>query len=151
MTKMNPVVHFELPAEDTKRMADFYSKVFGWQPQFFGEEMGNYVTVSTTDTDENGRPSSPGAINGGLFPRTENMPSNCPSIVISVDDVNEHIMKVSEAGGKILGQPQDIPGIGLYVSFRDTEGNVCSILQPAMTEMENEAGHADELGQTGEI
>lgn len=151
MKKMNPVVHFELPAEDTKRMADFYSNVFGWQPQFFGEEMGNYVTVSTTDTDEYGRPSSPGAINGGLFPKTENMPSNCPSIVIAVDDVNEHIRKVTEAGGKILGQPQDIPGIGLYVSFRDTEGNVCSILQPVMPERVEGAVHSDELGQTGEI
>jgi predicted enzyme related to lactoylglutathione lyase len=25
---MNPVVHFEMPAEDRKRMADFYTKVF---------------------------------------------------------------------------------------------------------------------------
>ncbi len=31
MNKINPVVHFEMPAEDSKRMADFYSKVFGWQ------------------------------------------------------------------------------------------------------------------------
>jgi predicted enzyme related to lactoylglutathione lyase len=28
--KMNPVVHFEMPANDRKRMADFYTKVFGW-------------------------------------------------------------------------------------------------------------------------
>ncbi len=31
--KMNPVVHFEMPAEDRKRMADFYAKVFGWKTQ----------------------------------------------------------------------------------------------------------------------
>lgn len=30
MQKMNPVVHFEMPAKDKKRVADFYSKVFGW-------------------------------------------------------------------------------------------------------------------------
>ncbi len=42
---MDPVVHFEMPAEDTKRMADFYASAFGWQPRFFGEDMGNYVTV----------------------------------------------------------------------------------------------------------
>jgi len=50
---MNPVVHFEMPADDTKRMADFYTHVFGWQAQMLGADMGNYVTVSTGETDNN--------------------------------------------------------------------------------------------------
>ena len=155
--KMNPVVHFEMPAEDRNRMADFYSRVFGWQPQFFGEEMGNYVTVMTSESDENGRPVQPGSINGGFFLKNENMPGNCPSVVIAVEDVNEHMRKVSESGGQVLGQPTDIPGVGLYVSFRDTEGNICSILQPAMAERHeyetSESRNADfeESGLTGEI
>jgi predicted enzyme related to lactoylglutathione lyase len=45
---MNPVVHFEMPAEDRKRMADFYTKVFGWKTEQLGEDMGNYVLVTTT-------------------------------------------------------------------------------------------------------
>ena len=151
MKKTNPVVHFEMPAENRERMADFYSKVFGWQTKFFGEEMGNYVTVSTTETDENGRPNTPGAINGGFYPKNENMPSNCPSLVIAVDSVNEHIKIVNESGGRVLGEPVDIPGIGLYVSFRDTEGNVCSILQPVMMQPEGEKVGAGEFGETGEI
>jgi hypothetical protein len=57
MKKMNPVVHFELPASDRVRMADFYTKVFGWQTEMLGEEMSNYVTASTTSSDENGRPN----------------------------------------------------------------------------------------------
>lgn len=28
---MNPVVHFEIPAMDMKRMKSFYETVFGWQ------------------------------------------------------------------------------------------------------------------------
>ena len=56
MKKMNPVVHFELPARDRKRMVDFYSGVFGWKAQILGDEMGNYVTVSTVETDTNGMP-----------------------------------------------------------------------------------------------
>jgi hypothetical protein len=51
---MDPVVHFELPADDRARMAAFYSRVFGWQTRQFGPEMGNYTVVSTTDSDENG-------------------------------------------------------------------------------------------------
>ncbi len=28
---MNPVVHFEMPPEDRKRMANFYTTAFGWE------------------------------------------------------------------------------------------------------------------------
>lgn len=149
MEKMNAVVHFEMPAEDRTRMANFYTKVFGWKAQFMGEEMGNYVTVATTQTDNNGRPSVPGAINGGFYQKSDTMPSNCPSLVIAVDDINEHIKIISESGGTILGKPVDIPQVGKYVSFRDTEGNVCSILQPVMPE--SQKAEVEEFGLTGEI
>jgi predicted enzyme related to lactoylglutathione lyase len=132
MKKMNPVVHFELPAEDRKRMADFYSNAFGWQTQMFGEDMGNYVTVVTSEVDENGRPKMPGTINGGLYPKREDMPAQYPSVVIAVDDIKESIKTVTKAGGKILGEPMEIPNVGWYVSFFDTEGNRNSLLQPAM-------------------
>jgi predicted enzyme related to lactoylglutathione lyase len=52
---MDPAVHVEMPAEDRKRMADFYSDVFGREAQMLGEEMGNYVTVTTSETDEDSR------------------------------------------------------------------------------------------------
>jgi len=39
---------------------------------------------------------------------------------------------VTKAGGKVLGEPVDIPGVGSYVSFIDTEGNRVSLLQPSM-------------------
>jgi predicted enzyme related to lactoylglutathione lyase len=132
MKKMNPVVHFEMPAEDRKRMADFYSGVFGWQTQLLGEEMGNYVTVTTSETDENGRPKMPGAINGGFYPKQTDLQAQCPSIVIAVDDIRESMKEVTKAGGKVIGEPMEIPGIGWYVSFFDTEGNRVSLLQPPM-------------------
>jgi hypothetical protein len=132
MKKMNSVVHFELPAGDTKRMADFYIGVFGWEANFLGPEMGYYVTVSTTETDENNMVKNPGAINGGLYPRNESMGAVYPSLVIAVDDINASAKQITEAGGKLLGEPTDIPGIGKWVSFEDTEGNRLSILQPLM-------------------
>lgn len=131
---MNPVVHFELPADDRQRMADFYTKAFGWKAQMLGPEMGNYVIVQTTETEENGFPKEPGRINGGFFEKTEKY--KLPSVVIAVDDIREGMRKVEEAGGKILGgewkdgEPDDIPGVGLYISFLDTEGNKISMLQP---------------------
>ena len=128
--KMNPVVHFEMPAEDRKRMSDFYTRVFGWQTQMLGPEMGDYTLAITTEPDETGRPKSPGAINGGFFPKSDQKPGQYPSVVIAVEDIKEHMKKVEEAGGKVLGEPWDIPGVGLYVAFFDTECNRVSMLQP---------------------
>jgi predicted enzyme related to lactoylglutathione lyase len=127
---MNPVVHFEMPAEDRKRMADFYIKVFGWKTQQLGEDMGNYVLATKTDSDENGRPKKPGAINGGFFQKSDDKPAQYPSVVIAVEDIREHMSNVKKSGGKVLGEPMDIPGVGLYVSFFDTEGNRVSMMQP---------------------
>ena len=132
MNKINPVVHFEMPAEDRKRMAGFYSTVFGWKTELLGEEMGNYVTVATGETDEKGFPKMPGTINGGFYPKSKDMPAQYPSIVIAVDDIRESMQKVTKAKGKMLGEPMPIPGVGTYVSFIDTEGNRVSLLQPKM-------------------
>jgi predicted enzyme related to lactoylglutathione lyase len=68
MSKMNPVVHFEMPYDDRERMAKFYQHAFSWQTRMPGEEMGNYVPATTTESDD-GRPKKPGAINGGFFPK----------------------------------------------------------------------------------
>lgn len=131
MSKINPVVHFEMAAENRKRMADFYTKVFGWKTEQLGAEMGNYVVVRTSETDEKGHPKTPGNIGGGFYQKMEEPEQNHPSVVIAVDDLNDSISKVKKAGGRILGDPQNIPGIGAYVSFKDTEGNRVGMLQPS--------------------
>jgi uncharacterized protein len=91
--------------------------------------MGNYVLATTTETGESG-PKNPGAINGGFFPKKPDWPAQYPSVVIAVDDVAESTTKVIDAGGKVLGEPMEIPGVGKYVSLIDTEGNRVSMLQP---------------------
>lgn len=126
---MNPVVHFEMPAEDRNRMAAFYTEAFGWQTQMLGPDMGDYVLVTTTESDENG-PERPGAINGGFYPKRPDWPAQHPSVVIAVEDIEASMEKVAKAGGKVLGEPMEIPGVGRYVSFFDTEGNRVSMLQP---------------------
>lgn len=126
---MNPVVHFEMPYDDQKRMAKFYESVFGWQMQMLGEDMGNYVLATTTETGDSG-PIKPGAINGGFFPKNPDLSAEYPSVVISVDDIKASIKQVKDAGGKVLGEPMEIPDVGPYVSFIDTEGNRVSMLQP---------------------
>ena len=102
--------------------------------QQLGPEMGNYVVVTTTDTDEHNQSKVPGTINGGFFEKSGD--NQYPSVVIAVDDIREGIKKVNAAGGKVIGghlqngEPDEIPGVGLYASFIDSEGNRMSMLQP---------------------
>jgi uncharacterized protein len=126
---MNSVVHFEIPYDNRDRMAKFYASAFGWQTQKLGEDMGNYVIATTTETDNDG-PKKPGAINGGFYKKAPDMPAPHPSVVIAVDDIKAAISNVKKAGGEVLGNPMEIPGVGQYVSFMDTEGNRVSMLQP---------------------
>ena len=125
---MNPVVHVEMPAADKSRMADFYTKAFGWRTQMLGPEMRGYVLVTTTETDQDG-PTKPGAINGGFYKKSDDIPAPYPSVVIAVDEIKESVEKVTDAGGKVIGEPMEIPGVGQHVSFFDTEGNRVSMLQ----------------------
>jgi predicted enzyme related to lactoylglutathione lyase len=127
---MDSVVHFEMPYENRDRMKSFYESAFGWETQTMGPEMGNYVVVTTTETDADRMPKHTGAINGGFYERPADPIGQHPSVVIAVDDVHESMRKITAAGGKLLGEPMEIPGIGQYVSFSDTEGNRLSILQP---------------------
>jgi predicted enzyme related to lactoylglutathione lyase len=126
---MNPVVHFEMPYDNRSRMAKFYEAAFGWRTQMLGEEMGNYVLATTTEMGESG-PKNPGAINGGFYPKKPDWPAQHPSVVIAVENIQAAIKQVTAAGGTVLGEPMDIPGIGQYISFNDTEGNRVSMLQP---------------------
>ena len=126
---MDPVVHFEMPYRDSGRMAKFYQSAFGWETKPLGEESGNYVLANTTETNDLG-PKRSGVINGGFFPKKADWPQQHPSVVIAVDDLSRAMKKVKDAGGKVLGEPMDIPNIGKYVSFDDTEGNRVSMLEP---------------------
>lgn len=143
MAKQSPVVHFEMGYFDRERMKKFYSSVFGWKLDQYGEDMGNYVVAKTAESDEKtGRPKNPGSINGGFYAKTDSPDSHAPSIVVAVDDIKQAVEDVKKAGGKIKGsmtpegkhtmEPTMIPGVGLWISAEDTEGNRFSILQPKM-------------------
>ncbi|MEA3190743.1 MAG: uncharacterized protein QOD77_1325 [Thermoplasmata archaeon] len=127
---MDPVTHFEMPAKDKKRASKFYSTVFGWKLQQLGPEMGEYLIAHTTETDAQGMVKTPGNINGGFYSPTEDPLSQRPSVVIAVKDIQASMKAVTKNGGKILRDPDEIPGIGTWVSFADSEGNRVSMLQP---------------------
>ena len=133
---MNPVVHFEMPYEDRERVAKFYSQAFGWKFQMMGPEMGEYAVAQTDETDGEGMLKKSNRINGGFYKKPADPAGHCPSVVIAVPDIKAAMKKVEEAGGAVVGsmgkpgEPDMIPGIGMWISCRDTEGTRFSILQP---------------------
>lgn len=129
MKKMNPVVHFEMPYKDQKRLSKFYSEIFGWEMQFL-PDMGSYVLAMTTPVDKNRMPTTKGAINGGFYPQGNY--GNMPHLIISVDNIEDHIDLIKKSGGIIADKPSDIKDIGKFVMFTDTEGNRVGLLQPKM-------------------
>ncbi len=126
--KSNPVVHFEMPAEDKARAKKFYECVFGWKMTQLGKEMGEYLLATTSPVDKNNMHINKGAINGGFFQKGKE--GTIPHIVIAVDDLKKSMEMVKKSGGEITGEPMNIPGIGEFVMFKDTEGNKVGMLQP---------------------
>jgi predicted enzyme related to lactoylglutathione lyase len=124
----NRVVHFEVEATDLERAKRFYSQAFDWQLQDTGPEMGGYVLVTT------GAQTEPGGINGGIYINPPGSGAtkelNAYSCVVGVDNLEQAKQKVKSAGGELVGDSQDIPGVGLWQRCKDTEGNIFSILQP---------------------
>lgn len=125
---MNPVVHFEMPAKDKRRTKEFYETVFGWKMTQLGQEMGNYLLATTSPVDEKQMHIEKGAINGGFFEWGEY--GSMPHLVISVENLEESMVMVEKAGGKVGGEPSEIQGIGRFVMIEDSEGNRVGILQP---------------------
>ncbi len=132
-TRMYPVIHFELPANDNDRVRTFYEGVFGWRITPLGPEAGDFMLAFTVETDETNRmPRKPGAINGGFYKRSK--PDEQTKITILVDDIREVMKKVEAAGGKLLpaaqgGEVDELPGVGLFATFIDTEGNRVTIYE----------------------
>ena len=123
---MDSVVHFEIPAKDTKRASAFYSEAFGWQfNQFPGFE---YWSAVTTMSDKEGRPTSPGSINGGMGKQGVMAPMGV-TVTLQVADIDAALAKVEKLGGKVTGKKTPVGDIGFSGYFEDTEGNVVGLWQ----------------------
>lgn len=126
----NPVVHFEIPANDLERAQSFYRDTFGWGinpvPQM------SYTLVMTAPTDEEGRLRDPGAINGGMLERQG--PVTAPIITVQVDDIDAALAQIGQHGGRTLQAKFPVGDMGFGAYFADCEGNVLGLWQDAEAE-----------------
>jgi predicted enzyme related to lactoylglutathione lyase len=124
---MDQVLHFEIPVDDASRAKEFYGSVFEWQVMDVDMGGGNsYTTVMTTPIDEQSQmPTEPGAINGGMMQRTTETPT--PVITIGVAAIDDALKKIEAGGGSMVAPRTEIPGMGAYAYFKDSEGNLLGL------------------------
>ena len=108
-----PVVHWELWSKDPEKISDFYQRVFDWEIRHIPEM--NYRMVET---------GGEGGINGGIMkpqagPWTGNL-----AFYIDVDDLDAYGKKITDAGGKLVVENMDVPGVGKFSLFEDPDGRV---------------------------
>ncbi len=123
------VVHFEVPFDDGDRARAFYRDAFGWNITEMPEL--DYTIAASGPTTEQGMPSEPGFINGGMFQRSDEWPGTGPVIVVDVDSIDSTLAKISEAGGTPLVDKLSVGDMGFAAYFRDPEGNVVGLWENA--------------------
>lgn len=122
---MDAVVHFEIPAEDMERAKKFYKAVFGWSMTDMDMPQMKYSMVQTTETDKEGMPKKPGAINGGI--RSKMQKRDSPTVVVDVKSIEEALKKIKANGGKALTEKMTVGDMGFYMICMDCEGNQIGI------------------------
>lgn len=121
------VVHFEIPFDDADRARGFYRDVFEWQIQPMPEM--DYNMVSTGPLTDEGMPSEPGYIGGGMMQRQA--PATVPVITLAVDDIDATLAAVEQHGGTSAGAKITVGEMGFAAYFHDSEGNLMGLWQNA--------------------
>jgi len=117
---MPKVVHFEIPAKDTKRAVAFYEKAFGWKISRYGAEGMDYWLVTAGEDTEPG-------INGAIALKDDTHPATINTVSVASFEVA--VEKIKEAGGEVLGPKMAVQGVGYMTYCKDTEGNLFGIMQ----------------------
>jgi len=127
---MAKVVHFEIPIDDLERAKSFYGSIFDWNLQTMQMGDGDYTIAMTGPVDETTQqPTEPGSINGGLMHRDASTPA--PVITIEVPAIDESLKQIEAGGGNVVQARTEIPGMGAFAYFTDTEGNVMGLWETA--------------------
>ena len=115
-------LHFEIHVDDMERGRRFYQSVFGWSFQKWGD-----VDYSLITTGEEGTPG----INGGMLPRQGAGGDEVTGWVntVGVEDLDATLASVEANGGSIAMPKAKMEGVGWLAYVKDTEGNLCGIVQ----------------------
>ena len=110
------LVHFEVPANDTKRAVGFYKDMFGWEFQEYPGPFEYHMTRTAEDQGGAVHDAAQGGGIPGIFP------------YFDVDDIQGSSARVRELGGE-AEEPGPVPQMGWYARCKDTEGNPFGLWQ----------------------
>ena len=126
---MNRVIHFEIHATDTARLAEFYRSIFGWEVRKWDSPGVDYWIVMTAPEDS----KEPG-INGGIVGRKGPAPKGGEPVTsfvctVHVPSVDEFIKKIESGGGSVALPKMAIPGLAWLAYCKDIDGNLFGIYE----------------------
>ena len=108
-----------------RRAKEFYRTTFDWELNDMDMGGGNtYTTVTTTPIDEQSRPHGTGCDQRRL---DESDLGHAPVITIGVDAIDDALKKIEAGGGSVVQPRTEIPDMGAFAYFKDTEGNVVGL------------------------
>lgn len=108
-------VWYELMTSDAAAATRFYQSVVGWEAKDSGMPGGDYTILSVGGTGIGGLMTLPPEARANGVPP-------CWTGYVGVDDVDACVQGVTAAGGKLLREPEDIPGIGRFAVVADPYG-----------------------------
>jgi uncharacterized protein len=113
---------YDLMTTDCKAAATFYGDVVGWTATDVGKPDHPYSVFSAGSRVVTGlMPIPPDARKAGVGP--------CWTGYVVVDDVDAYAERVKAAGGSVLREPSDIPGIMRFAVVSDPHGAVFIIFR----------------------
>ena len=115
------IVHFEIAATDTERLAKFYETVFGWEFTKAPDPSMEYWLISTGPRGK--------SVGGGMYRKSD--PKDGPRNYVNVDDIDAAITTFKAAGGKEVVGKMQVPDMGWSFIGADPEGNPIAMFQPA--------------------
>ena len=120
----NPVVHFEIYADEPERLASFYGELFDWKFEKLEAAAGmDYRTVQTVETDDKGRPTGQtGGINGGIAKRPAGFAGHVVNYV-SVESLEPALARAQKLGATISRGRSAVPRMGWFAILSDPQGN----------------------------
>jgi uncharacterized protein len=112
--KHGDFTHIEIPADDAGRAKNFYGELFGWK---FADEIPGFEGYHMFST-----PVGEAGMAGAIGKRGEMAPEKVRSYV-HVDSIDDSLSKITALGGTVVEPKAEVPGMGWYAVFADTEGN----------------------------
>jgi predicted enzyme related to lactoylglutathione lyase len=104
------VNHVEIPVLDLKKAKEFFESIFNWKLDL--DSMPNYGIVELQGTASIG------------FFTVKKIPQHGVNVVFGVENIEQSLKKITEAGGKVIREKYEIsPEIGYSAQFQDCFGN----------------------------